>query len=100
VGIENRLPEEPDLTGTTLRHPFWQAVMEAHQAKTDACGRHVVAQTEQDKAWHQMTIDRLAADGLTGAEFDSTFTAEAHAYFDRLRSRCICGYHLPGGFSS
>jgi hypothetical protein len=95
--MEDHLPEEPELTGTTLRDPFWQAVREAHRAKIDACGRAVVAQTEQDKAWHQMTMDRLTADGLTGAEFDSAFTTETQAYFDRPRSRCVCGDHLPGG---
>jgi len=100
VGMEDHLPEESELTGTTLRDPFWQAVREAHHAKIDACGRAVIAQTEQDKAWHQMTMDRLTADGLTGAEFDSAFTAETPAYFDRARSRCVCGEHLPGKFGS
>jgi len=100
VGTEDHLPEEPELTGTTLRDPCWQAVREAHHAKIGACRRAVIAQTEQDKAWHQMTMDRLTADGLTGAEFDSAFTAETQAYFDRARSRCVCGEHLPGGFGS
>ena len=80
VGLEDHLPEEPELTGTTLRDPFWQAVREAHQAQIDACGRAVVGQTEKDKAWHRMTIDRLTADGLTGAEFDSAFTTETQIF--------------------
>ena len=96
MGTENHLPEEPELTGTTLRDPFWQAVREAHHAKIDACGRAVLAQTEQDKTWHQMTMDRLTADGWTCAEFDSAFSIETQAYFDRPRSRCGCGDHLPG----
>jgi hypothetical protein len=100
VGKEDHLPEEPGLTGTTLRDPFWQAVSEAHHAKIDACGRAVLAQTGQDKAWHQKTKDCLTADGLTGAEFDSAFTTETQAYFDRPRSRCACGDHLPGGLRS
>ena len=57
--MENHLPEEPELTGRTLRDPFWQALSEAHHAKIDACGRAVIAQTEQDKAWHQKTKDHL-----------------------------------------
>jgi hypothetical protein len=52
------------------------------------------------KAWHQKTQDRLTADGLTGAEFESAFTIERQAYFDRPRSRCVCGDHLPDGLSS
>ena len=100
VGMEDHMPEEPELAGTTLRDPFWQAVFETHHAKIAACGRAVIAQTEQDKAWHQMTMDRLTADGLTGGEFDSAFTTETQAYFDRSRSRCDCGNHLPGGSSS
>jgi hypothetical protein len=100
VETENHLPEERELTATTLRDPFWQAVIEAHSAKIDACGRAVTAQTEQDKAWHQKTTDRLTADGLTDAEFDSAFTIETQAYFSRSRSRCVCGDHLPSGLRS
>jgi hypothetical protein len=100
VGTEDHLPEEPELTGTTLRDPFWQAVNEARYTETDACERTLLAQTEQDKAWHQKTKDRLMADGLTGAEFDSAFTTETQAYFYRSRSRCVCGDHLPDGLRS
>jgi len=99
VGTENHLPEEPGLTGTTLRDPFWQAVREAYHSKIDDCGRAVRAQTEQDRAWHQMTMDRLTADGLTGTQFDAAFNTETQAYFDRSRSRCTCGDHLPGALS-
>ena len=100
VETEDDLPEERELTGTTLRDPFWQAMIEAHNAKIDACGRAVNAQTEQDKAWHQKTTDRLTTDGLTDAEFDSAFTIETQAYFSRSRSRCVCGDHLPCGLRS
>ena len=100
MGMEDHLPEKPELTGTTLRDPFWQAVIEAHHAQTDACERALIAQTEQDKAWHQKTKDRLTADGLTDAEFDSAFTTETQAYFYRSRSRCVCGDHPSGGLRS
>jgi hypothetical protein len=98
--MENHLPEEPELKGTTLRDPFWQAVFEARHTKTDACERALIAQTEQDESWHQGTRDRLTADGLTGAEFDAAFTTETQAYFYRSRSRCVCGDHLLRGFRS
>jgi hypothetical protein len=95
VVIEDRVPEEPELTGETLSDPFWQTVIGAHRVEAEACERALIAQTEMDTAWHQETTDRLTADGLTGDEFNAAFTAEMLAYFGRARSRCMCGDHRP-----
>ena len=97
MATEEHLPEEPELTWKSLRDPFWQTVIGAHNAEADACERALIAQKEKDTAWHLETTDLLTANGLTGDEFNAALTAEMLAYFAGARSRCVCGDHRPRG---
>jgi hypothetical protein len=93
----DEMPEEPNLTPETLRHPFWQVVIGAKSAEMDACERDLTAQAEQDQEWYRLTRHRLAAEGMAGQEFNDALKREIRAYYAQPRKHCVCGEHREGG---
>lgn len=93
----DELPEEPDLTSETLSDPFWQVLIQAHNADADTCERALETQVQKDNEWHRQMSDRLATLNLTPEELRLRSNDEIWVYFAQPRTRCVCGEHRPGG---
>jgi hypothetical protein len=93
----DEMPEEPNLTSETFSDPFWQVVIQSHEADANACERALEAQAQKDNEWHRQTADRIAAEQLSPEESKRRLNEDIQAYFAQPRTRCVCGDHRPGG---
>jgi hypothetical protein len=91
---KDEMPEKQNLS-EMLSDPFWQVILQAHNADMGACERALADQVARDDVWYRQTWEHLSSGkGLTGQAFNDAMIEELRNYFAQPRARCSCGEHL------